>query len=243
MTVRPLILSGALLLLFRFVPLAQEFFQPASGAELAQQMRQTRLLNYERISGTLQTRGRNGRRIVQNLVLKTQLQAPQWQSVFELTPPGTGNLTRLTIIKGGVSPPRYLLATGQAPPVEITPETAMTPLAGTDFWPADLGLGFFHWPRQTLLTDIKIRMRKGIACYVLESRQEPELEYGYTRVRSWISRNHGGLIYAEAYDRKGKRLKKFEISDVEKIDGQWKIKELRIHDYRARSTTKLSFDN
>ncbi|MCS1409581.1 MAG: hypothetical protein M2R45_02765 [Verrucomicrobia subdivision 3 bacterium] len=221
----------------------------SSGQRLAREMRRAQLLNYEKISGSLRTRGRRGKRSSQDIVLSTHTREEQWRSIFSVTDPNTGNLTRLTIVRGPKQPPRYFLTQNPkdvndpATALEVASEEAMVPLAGTDFWLADLGLEFFYWPEQTILTNARIKMRKGISCFVLESRREPATHAGYSRIRSWISRKHGGLIYAEAYDSNGKRIKTFEVSDVEKINGEWKLKELRIRDETAKSTTRLSFDN
>lgn len=119
----------------------------------------------------------------------------------------------------------------------------MSSFAGGDFWPADLGLEFFYWPHQKILSNVRVKMRKGVACRVLESRRQPAVNFGYCLVRSWISREHFGLVYAEAYDSAGNRVKTFEVSKVEKVDGQWKIGELRIRDEVSKSTTKLIFHN
>ena len=119
----------------------------------------------------------------------------------------------------------------------------MQSFGNSDFWYADLGLEFFYWPEQTILTNAKIKMRKGISCFVLESRRPDDDGTGYNRVRSWISREHGGLIYAEAYTPEGKHLKTFEVSDVQKIQGEWKLKELKIRNELTRSTTRLEFNH
>lgn len=217
------------------------------GQRLANEMRQTQLLNYERISGTLRTKGRRGERSSVALTLQTAMVDGQWQSVFRTVDPKTSTINELTIVRGPNQAPRYFTARGQngavKTGVELSRKEVMTPFSASEFWVADLGLEFFYWPSQVILQDAKIKMRKGISCFVLESRQEEADADGYSRVRSWISRDHGGLIYAEAYGADGKKLKTFEVSDVEKIDGEWKLKELRIRNERARATTELEFNN
>ncbi len=217
------------------------------GQRLANEMRQTQLLNYERISGTLRTKGRRGKRTSVALTLQTAVVDGQWQSIFRTVNPQTSTINELTIVRGPDQAPRYFSAEGQNGSldngVELSREEVMTPFSASEFWVADLGLEFFYWPSQVILKNAKIKMRKGISCYVLESRSEQSDGIGYSRVRSWISRDHGGLIYAEAYGDDGKRIKTFEVSDVEKIDGEWKLKELRIRNEKARATTELEFNN
>lgn len=214
---------------------------PDPGQQLAQHMRQTQLLHTERIQGTLQTKQRRGRRITQTILLYTD--GNQTHSKFTVSGPN-GNIVRLTILRNPQQAPRYYLSDnpnqiGQP----LSPQESMSSFVGSDFWPADLGLEFFYWPQQRILPNIRIKMRKGIACRVLESRRQPAADFGYSIVRSWISREHFGLVYAEAYNADGKRVKTFEVSDLQKVDGQWKIGELRIRNEITKSTTKLIFHN
>lgn len=224
--------------------------QLSPGQQLASEMRQTQLLNYDHIAGYLRKKARRGERSNRNLSLQTALVDGQWMSRFTTLNPETGESERLTIYRSPEQRPRYYRATAQPGSVlpdqgdELEPSEIMSEYAGSDFWVADLGLEFFYWPDQKILSDAPIRMRKGISCFVLESeRKSGASTTGYTRVRSWISRDHGGLIYAEAYDASGKQIKTFEVSDVEKIDGEWKLRELSIRDEVARSVTRLILTN
>lgn len=225
-----------ILLLWLVLPLS-----PDPGQQLAQHMRQTQLLHAERIQCTLQTKQRRGRRITQTIQFYTN--ANQTHSKFTVSGPN-GNIVRLTILRNPQQAPRYYLSDN---PNQIgrplSPQEAMSSFASSDFWPADLGLEFFYWPQQRILPNIRIKMRKGIACRVLESRRQPAADFGYSIVRSWISREHFGLVYAEAYNADGKRVKTFEVSGLQKVDGQWKIGELRIRNEITKSTTKLIFHN
>jgi hypothetical protein len=121
----------------------------------------------------------------------------------------------------------------------------MVPFVNTDFWLADLGLDFLHWPEQRLVPDAKITMRKSTPCKVLDSlnpRASDASGPGYARVRSWVAIENGGLVYAEAYDRHNKLLKVFEISNVEKVNGHWELKEMKIRNEQTDSVTRLEFD-
>jgi hypothetical protein len=66
----------------------------------------------------------------------------------------------------------------------------MAPFTGSDFWIADLGLDFLHWPKQRLL---RKEMRHSKSCEVLESVNPQSVPGGYARVVSWImiERPHG----------------------------------------------------
>jgi hypothetical protein len=105
----------------------------------------------------------------------------------------------------------------------------------------DLGLEFFHWPGQVLVTK---EMKKGRGCYVLESR--PANPTFYSRVVSWIdqeSLDNGvpGLLMAEAYDSRGKLLKQFEVRQFKKVAGQWQVQEMELRNRQTKGSTRLRF--
>jgi len=121
----------------------------------------------------------------------------------------------------------------------------MASFAGSDFWVADLGLEFFHWPEQKIL---KHEMRRGRACKVLESTN-PDLSSPnivppicYSRVVSWIDNESGGIVQAEAYDFKNRLLKEFAPKSFKKVNGQWELQEMEIRNVQTGSRTRLEFD-
>jgi len=118
-------------------------------------------------------------------------------------------------------------------------EETMTPFARSDFWIADLGLEFFHWPGQKIL---KHEMRRGRACKVLESTNPSPSTNGYSRVVSWIDNESGGIVQAEAYDFKNKLLKEFAPKSFKKVNGQWELQEMEIRNVQTGSRTRLEFD-
>ena len=227
-----------ILLLFLVLPLS-----PDPGQQLAQHMRQTQLLRAEPLRGTLQTKNRRGLTITQTILLHPRSGDHQPHSKFTVYHPN-GTTSCLAILRAGRQTCLYFLSDNPRQLGKpLLPQEAMSSFASSDFWPADLGLEFFHWPQQRILDHLRIKMRKGVACQVLESRRQPAADFGYSLVRSWISREHLGLVYAEAYNAAGKRVKTFEVSALQKIDGQWKVGELRIRDEVAKSTTKLILHN
>jgi len=121
---------------------------------------------------------------------------------------------------------------------------AMIPFAGSDFWLADLGLEFLHWPDQRLL---KKELKRSQSCYVLESRH-PEANGGYARVVSWMDidsvRDAGqaAIVLAEAYDAKGRLVKEFEPKGITKVHGQWQLEEMEIRNAKTGSRTSIKFN-
>jgi len=121
----------------------------------------------------------------------------------------------------------------------LTGEETMIPFAGSDFWLADLGLDFFHWPAQKVL---KHEIKRSQACKVLESTNPHSSASGYSRVVSWIDNDTLGIVLAEAYDAKGKLLKEFKPKDFKKVDGQYQGGRLEIRNLRNDSRSRLEFN-
>ncbi len=171
-----------------------------------------------------------------------------WTSSYQTLPSasGPGGL-KLTVTHSGVQPNRYELvdpATGGAANSvarELTPEQIMVPFAGSDFWIADLGLEFLHWPRQRVL--LLNDMRHGRACRVLESTNPSPVPGGYARVESWIMiASPHGIVHADAYDARGKVLKRFDPKSLEKIEGEYQLEEMEIRNVKTDSQTVIKFN-
>lgn len=170
-----------------------------------------------------------------------------WASVYEILPSagGPGGM-KLSVIHSGEQPNRYELfdpAAGgatNAAAKELAQDQIMVPFAGSDFWIADLGLEFLHWPKQRLL---RKEMRHSKSCSVLESINPAPVPGGYSRVVSWlmIERPHG-IIHADAYDARGERFKQFDPKSLEKIQGEYQLEEMEIRNRRSGSQTVIKFN-
>ena len=115
----------------------------------------------------------------------------------------------------------------------------MSPFACSDFWVADLGLEFFHWPQQKVL---KKEFRRNCACMVLESTNPQPTTNGYSRVVSWIDEESLGIVEAYAYDVNGKKLKNFYPKNLEKVNGQYQVQSMIMDNIQTGSRTRLEFD-
>ncbi len=168
-----------------------------------------------------------------------------WASVYEtLTPAGGPGGEKLTVIHASGQPNQYqlvgLAGTSKAVPKELTPEQTMIPFAGSDFWVADLGLEFLHWPKQRLL---KKEMRHSKSCEVLESVNPQPVPGGCARVVSWIMiESPHGIIHADAYDAQGQILKRFDPANVEKIQGEYQLEEVEMRNPKTGSRTWIKFN-
>jgi hypothetical protein len=204
------------------------------GRELARQLRDTRPEANFTNSGTLNIRASRKQRRTLHFDSRVVVTETNWLSVYEATD-GTNQLTTFSVEHRSDAPSRYcldhtnLLDRGQT----------VIPFAGSDFWLADLGLEFLHWPVQ-LLTRREIK--RSNACSVLESRDPSPPPNGYSRIVSWIDNDTGGILLAKAYDAKGKLLKEFRPIDFEKVNGQWQLKSMEMENVQTGSRSTLIFD-
>lgn len=171
--------------------------------------------------------------------------AGEWRSVYETAPTNQTAAVRLTVIRKANGANEYHLAeAANSVALEtggkiLADAEVMTPFAGSDFWAADLGLEFLHWPTQRLLTK---EMTRGQSCNVLESLAPSGQTNGYVRVKSWLDIDTGGVVYAEAYDAKGALVKEFAPKGVKKVEGRWELEEMQINNRQTGSRTRLRFD-
>ena len=174
---------------------------------------------------------------------QTTVNGTGWQTIYETT--SQSNRVRLIVIHKTGRPNEYFLREGlevldkgeDGKSTTLVDSKLMTPFAGSDFWVADLGLEFFHWPQQKLL---KKEVKHSRGCTVLESTN-PSTN-GYARVVSWIDNESSGIVQAEAYDFKNKRLKEFAPKSFKKVNGQWELQEMEIRNVQTGSRTRLEFD-
>ncbi len=216
-----------------------------NGPELAEKMRALAPTEDTHFTGSLQIRHSDGDFAVVPLSVTVRTGSDHWETIYQTSGSPNQLPERLTVVHAPSRPNLYLYAQATAAqptldhPRRLQPAEAMIRLAHSDFFLADLGLEFFYWPHQKLL---KGEMRKGRGCYVLESRPADASASPYSRVLSWIDRESGGLLIAEAYDQQGKLLKEFEIRGVTKVAGQWQVKKMEIRNDQADTRTTLVFD-
>lgn len=242
------LLLGGLLSCTWLAAAAPDLFTAArEGLSLAARLREQRPL--PEASGSLTTRRADGSLVVHDVRLKVvEHGSNRWSTVYETNPRGTagqGTSERLEVIRESGQAIRYRLAAapggeGKPGPVaEVSGAQAAVAFARTDFWLSDLGLEFLAWPEQRVL---RSEMRKSRSCKVLESLNPGRQGEDYARVISWVDIETGNLLRAEAYDAAGKRRKEFSVSKVGKAQGRWQVREIRIYDHRADSTTTLEFE-
>lgn len=198
-------------------------------------------------TGVLRIRDGNGKRSEIPIRFKVLITPTNWLSLYS-TATGS-NEVALTVFHSGSNSNLYALANVNygdiGPRTTLDGSQAMIPFAGSDFWIADLGLEFFHWPDQRLL---RKEIRRGQSCYVLESTNPNPTPGSYARVLSWIDietvRESGGpaIVFATAYDEKGKALKDFAPKALKKVEGEYQVEEMEMDNRQTGSRSWFEFD-
>jgi len=206
-------------------------------------------------TGVLQIRDSHGKRSEVPVKCETvaTLSNANWESFYQA---GTTNQTfTLLVIHSADRSNQYFYRTNSAENVpilmdipilghlfrsaQVSGAELMSPFAGSDFWVADLGLEFLHWPGQKILRGDTAR---GRLCKVLESTNPNPSPNGYSRVLCWIDNEALGIVEAKAYDAQNKLLKEFYPKDIKKVDGQWQVGSMEIDNVQTGSRTRLEFD-
>ena len=198
-------------------------------------------------TGQIRIRDRQGK--VSEIPVRFEIvcTATNWLSVYEtLTPAGAPGRVKLTVRHADNLPNQYQLIERSDPGAtnisrrELTPNQPMVPFAGSDFWVADLGLEFLHWPQQRLL---RKEMRHSKSCSVLESINPQAAPGGYARVVSWIIiESPHGIIHADAYDTRNDLIKLFDPVNLEKVNGNYQLEEVEMRNHKTGSHTWIKFD-
>ncbi|MGA3182761.1 MAG: outer membrane lipoprotein-sorting protein [Verrucomicrobiota bacterium] len=157
-----------------------------------------------------------------------------WETIYQTSATNQARAERLVITHRPGAPNRYVYDNQ-----EVAPAATAVPFAGSDYSLGDLGLEFLHWPGQA---ELKGEMRLGQPCYVLQSTNTPQ--GGIARVKSYIDKESGGLLIAEAFDANGSRLKSFSLhgSSFKKVNGQYQLEKMEMVNEKTGSHTVLKFD-
>jgi hypothetical protein len=214
-----------------------------AGRALAAELRSQQPQNSATNTAFLKIRDGEGRRRVVPVKIAAETGGDAWTVTYVATTSKGGATTVLSVRHQSGQPPAYTLSNrgeGQteAPVGEsLRPGSAFVAFAGSDFWVADLGLEFLHWPGQRLLRSEQFAGRPS---RVLES-VNPDTN-GYARVVSYIDAEYHGLLGAEAFDPKGQLMKRFFADSFKKVGDTWMLKDMKIRDVRTDSLTELEFE-
>ncbi|MBU6410602.1 MAG: outer membrane lipoprotein-sorting protein [Verrucomicrobia bacterium] len=173
------------------------------------------------------------------LICEAVVTLTNWSNVYiaGAAAPTNSSFTILTITHSDAGANRYSTVFNNSSHAFSTADPE-TPLAGSDFSAADLGLEFCHWPDQTVL---RKEFARGRGCLVLQSVNPRTPARGYSRVVSWIDEKTLGIVEARAYDRQGRLLKIFEPKSFKKIKGQWELQDMEMRNVQTHSRTWIKF--
>jgi hypothetical protein len=232
----------------------EEFPQgPEGGAMLAEKMRSLQPEDNAKWSGTLKILHRAQKVPPIPVICETISSGTNWSVMYSTTATAAIGVEKLTVVHSTNRSNVYFYACAAAPggplgePRELTGAEADIPLADTDFWLSDLGFEFFHWSGQRLLKG-ELRSVAGASrsCYVLESINPNPTPASYSRVISWIEKEHGAPLAMKAYagDNTNRLAKEFELGSFKKNKetGHYELKDLQVDNNKVRSTTRLEFD-
>ncbi len=116
---------------------------------------------------------------------------------------------------------REVVAGSDAP---VAPGRYSEAVRGTDMCYEDLAMRFLYWPNPRYLGDEKVSKAD---CWKLLVKN-PGKVGPYSHVVLWIDKGSGGLAQMLGLDESGKVLRRFLVRKVQKIDGAWVLKEMRI---------------
>ncbi len=107
---------------------------------------------------------------------------------------------------------------------------------GTAITYEDLALKFIYWPDARVVGDDYINTRR---VWKLEL-QPPGRESQYSRVFLWCEQQSGALMRMQGFDRNGNAVKRFEVVSVQKLDGRYFLKQMRIESLQPETGKVLA---
>ena len=114
-------------------------------------------------------------------------------------------------------------------------------IAGTDLTYEDLAFRFLYWPNPSLEGDEFVSRND---CWKIRVNN-PGRKGAYAVIYVWIHKKSGAFMKIEGFDRSGKRLKRFEVREVQKVGDGYTLKEMDVSTMngdRTASRSRLSFD-
>jgi hypothetical protein len=208
------------------------------GRQLAQQILKLEPAGSFTNSGTMEIRNANGDWTNFPVNCETIVTPAEWVMIYAATSGPPASESKLTITHV-IGQPNEYVCNSQSGQTFPSGNELMRPFAGSDYWIADLGLDFFHWPEQKI---VKKELMRGRGCKVLESTNPNPSPGGYSRVVSWIDEETLGIVHAEAYDTNGKLLKEFDPKSFKKVKGHWELQDIEIRNVQTDTRTRIEFN-
>ena len=239
-------LHVALTLLVTIQAIAAEptFTDKGEGKELVADVLARRPPENTQVLGLLKIRAADGPISEIPTQMTVRISPDSWEDTYKTQPVGDRPGEILIIRHSGTQPNRYLFGryTKRDPKPKVEPVDAgklFQAFAGSDFYLADLGLEFLHWPSQKI---VKKEMRRSRSCRVVESINPNPGPGSYSRVLSWIDFETSNLIMAQGYDANNRLLKEFAIKKISRNEGKAQLKTIEMRNDQTESRTLLEFN-
>ncbi len=103
---------------------------------------------------------------------------------------------------------------------------------GSDFTYADINGLETDWYNYSFINETEVI--DGQDCWVIEIVPKPEFKEkaekatGYSKSQTWIRKDNFLQVRGKAWELRGNRIKYFNSSEIEEIDGIWTIKRLQV---------------
>ena len=107
---------------------------------------------------------------------------------------------------------------------KLTPANFDKKILGSDLAYEDLALRFVYWSRAVIEGDDRVRLRSAWKLRLTAPNRRTQ----YGTVVLWVDKESGAFLQAEGYDVQGKLIKRFDVPHVQKIEGKWYLKTMRI---------------
>lgn len=249
---RPRILSVCLMLLLPISGLSQiktspvEIYPegPEAGHDLVADIISKRPTENAKWNGILKIYGR-GQPLFVQVICETVLSETNWSVIYKTLGTDAIPAEKFAVVFCPNQPNRYFYSRAEkaggplGAPKSLSAEEANIPLGGSDFWLSDLAFEFFHWPEQIRH---KGQMQRSRPCFVIESLRTNVPAGAYARVVTWVDKESGAPLQASAYGADKKIIKDFEVGSIEKVNGRYEVKNLKMFNRRTHSRTELEFD-
>ncbi len=99
------------------------------------------------------------------------------------------------------------------------------PVRDTDITYEDLALRFLYWPKAKIDGEETVLTRR---CWKLHLEPGTRGNSQYSVVILWVEKESGAFLRADGFDWDLKLTKRFEVRSVQKSEGVWILKQMRI---------------
>ena len=108
---------------------------------------------------------------------------------------------------------------------------------GFDLTYEDLSMSFLYWTKAEVLGEESLGTFSGQKAWKVRVTT-PDNKGPYGTVDVWVHQGSGGMAKMEGWDRKGNKIKHFEMRSFQKVGESYAPKEIRVETYDPASTKK-----